>query len=96
MGILPSKLGAQNAVVFFSFNCYGQQGTKSFEPHAAASGHPSRPVQLLCLVLWATATHYMAAVERTILLAEIFPQQRNYYDAVFESLQRVLKKCVSG
>jgi len=79
-----------------TFNCYSQQGTHSLEPHAAASGHPLEPGRLLCVVVEATADHYMAAVERTIGLGEILPEQQKYFDAVVSSLQKAIAACRPG
>jgi len=79
-----------------TFNCYSQQGTHSLEPHAAASGQPLKPGQLLCVVVEATAEHYMAAVERAIVLGDLLPDQQNYYDAVIASLQKTISMCAPG
>jgi Xaa-Pro aminopeptidase len=79
-----------------TFNCYSQQGTHTLEPHAAASGNPLRPGQLMCVVIEATVDHYMAAVERAIALGDILPEQQHYYDAIIASLQKTIEKCTPG
>lgn len=79
-----------------SFNCYSQQGIHTLEPHAAASGNPLRPGQLMCVVVEATVAHYMAAVERAIGLGDLLPEQQHYYDAVVSALQKTIEKCAPG
>ncbi len=79
-----------------SFKCYSQQGTHSLEPHAGASGNPLVSGQLLCVVVEATVSHYMAAVERTVALGDIPPEQQHYYDAVVSSLRKTIEICVPG
>jgi Xaa-Pro aminopeptidase len=79
-----------------TFNCYSQQGIHSLEPHAAASGNPLVPGQLLCIVVEASVAHYMAAVERTVGLGDILPEQQHYYEAIVSSLQQAISKCLPG
>jgi len=79
-----------------SFNCYSQQGTQSLQPHSGASANPLVPGQLLCIVVEATVSHYMAAVERTIGLGDILPEQQRYYDVVVSALRKTTEKCVPG
>ncbi len=79
-----------------TFNCYSQQGIHTLEPHAAASGNPLTPGQLMCVVVEASVSFYMAAVERTIALGDILPEQQHYYDAVVSSLQKTIEKCTPG
>jgi Xaa-Pro aminopeptidase len=79
-----------------TFNCYSQQGIHSLEPHAAASGHPLTPGQLMCVVVEASVAHYMAAVERTVGLGDIRPDQQHYFEAVVSSLQKTIEKCTPG
>ena len=79
-----------------TFNCYSQQGIHSLEPHAAASGHPLTPGQLMCVVVEASVAHYMAAVERTVGLGDILPDQQHYFEAVVLSLQKTIEKCTPG
>lgn len=79
-----------------TFNCYSQQGTHSLEPHAAASGHPLDPGRLLCVVVEATANHYMAAVERAIGLGDLLGEQQKYYDTLVLSLKEAVAACRPG
>ena len=79
-----------------TFNCYSQQGLHTLAPHAVASGNPLMPGQLMCVVVEASAAFYMAAVERTIALGDIGPEQQHYYDAVVSSLQKAIEKCIPG
>lgn len=79
-----------------TFNCYSQQGTHTLEPHAAASGYPLKPGRLLCVVVEATANHYMAAVERAIGLGDLLAEQQKYYDAIVLSLKKALSACRPG
>ena len=79
-----------------SFNCYSQQGVHSLQPHAGASANPLAAGQLICVVVEAAVAHYMAAVERTIGLGDILPEQQRYYDAVVAALRETTDKCVPG
>ena len=79
-----------------TLNCYSQQGLHTLEPHAAASGNPLTPGRLMCVVVEATVAFYMAAVERTIALGDILPEQQHYYDTVVSSLQKTIEKCTPG
>ena len=66
-------------------NAYSQQGLRSLQPHTAATGDPLAGGQLMYAVVEAHVWHYQGAVERTVALGELSPEQEAYYAAIIES-----------
>lgn len=76
-------------------NCYSQQGNTT-DVHAASGGSPLTPGQLMCVVVEAAVSNYMAAIERTVGLGDLLPEQQHYFDAVVTSLGKTVEACAPG
>lgn len=78
-----------------NLNCYSQQGN-STDVHAASGPKPLMPGQLMCVVVEASVSHYMAAVERAVGLGELLPKQEHYYQTLIKALQHTVQACAPG
>lgn len=79
-----------------TFNCYCQQGMRSFTCHAPSSGQGLRAGELVELVVEAFAWHYQASVERAVLVGEPSREQRAAYEATLQAHDAALRAVRPG